>query len=196
MTHRNPHRAKQSGFSLVEVMIAIVILSIGILSLVAAFASAVASTQNAQSNLIARQKALEAMESIFTARNTQQITFAAINNTANGGIFLPGQRPLWSAGNDGLVNTVDDAPFPANGVCPAGPECIPMPGPDGILGNADDVPMSLGNFTRQITISPVLEADGVTTDPTLRQVVVTVSYQGPSGNARSYTVNALISSFR
>ena len=188
MMHKDIHR-KQSGFSIIEVMVAICVVSIGILSLVAAFASAVASTQNAQENLIARQKALEAMESIFTARNTQQITFAGINNIANGGLFVTGATPLWDAGPDGLVNTADDIPFPANGVCPAGPECIPLPGPDGILGTADDVPMSLANFTRTITISP-------TTDPNLRQVTVTISYAGPGGGARNYTVNALISQFR
>lgn len=196
MTHNSTIRSKQSGFSLVEVMIAVAILSVGILTIVAAIASTVASTHYAQENLIARQKALEAMESIFTARNTQQITFAAINNIANGGIFVAGAKPLWYAGTDGLVNTADDTPFPANGVCPAGPECIPLPGPDGILGTADDMPMSLANFTRTIAISQVLEADGVTVNPNLRQIAVTVSYTGISGGTRSYTVNALISSFR
>lgn len=194
MTHRTLCR-RQHGFTLVEVMIAIAVLSIGILTIIAAFASAVASTQNSQENLISRQKALEAMESIFTARNTQQISFAAINNIPSGGIFVSGATPLWAAGPDGLVNTADDTPFAANGVCPAGPECIPMPGPDGILGTADDIPMSLGNFTRQIAISPVVNADG-TPNPNLRQITVTVSYAGSRGSARTYTVNALISSFR
>ena len=136
------------------------------------------------------------MESIFTARNTQQITFAQINNIPSGGIFTPGATPMWSAGPDGLVNTADDVPFPTNGVCPTGPECFPMPGPDGILGTADDVPMSLGNFSRSILIAPVLEADGVTIDPNLRQITVAVTYQGGKGEQHSYTVQALISSFR
>jgi hypothetical protein len=178
-------------------MIAIVILMVGVLTLVAVFATAVASTQNAQENLIARQKAEEALESIFTARNTQQINFAQIANVANGGIFTDGATQLFSAGSDGLVNTLDDVPFPANGVCSAGPECIPLPGSDGILGTADDVPMSLANFTRQIQINPVLELDGVTVNPNLKQITVTVSYStGGSPVPRSYSVNALISAFR
>lgn len=196
MTYTSFHRSKQGGFSILEVMIAICVVSIGILSVVAAFATAVASTQYAQENLIARQKALEAMESIFTARNTQQITFAAINNIPSGGLFVTGPTQLLDAGPDGLVNTADDIPFPVNGVCPAGPECIPLPGPDGILGTADDVPMSLANFTRTITISQVLESDGKTIDPNLRQVTVTISYAGSGGSAHNYTVNALISQFR
>lgn len=188
-------RGGESGFSIIEVMIAIVILSIGILTVVAAFATAVATTQNAQENLVARQKALEALESIFTARNTQQITFSQIANIPSGGIFSSGATPLWSAGNDGLVNTADDLPFPSQGVCPAGPECITLPGPDGILGTPDDTSMILGNFTRQIEIDPVLQPDG-TANPNLKQVIVTVSYLNSSPVPRSYRVTALISSYR
>lgn len=178
-------------------MIAIVIMTIGIVSLLAVFGTAVAATQNAQENLIARQKALETMESIYTARNTQQITFAQIANIVNGGIFTSGPTQLLSAGPDGLVNTADDVAFPATGVCPAGPECITLPGPDGILGTADDQAYSLANFSREIRIASVLESDGVTIDPNLKQITVTVGYiTGGSAIPRTYTVNALISAFR
>jgi prepilin-type N-terminal cleavage/methylation domain-containing protein len=191
------HASRQRGFTLIETMIAIAIMSIGILSLLAAFGTAVAATQNAQANLIARQKALQAMESIYTARNTQQITFAQLGNIASGGIFTNAATQLLAAGPDGLVNTADDVPFPANGPCPAGPECLVLPGPDGILGTADDTPMSLANFTRQIQINPVLEADGVTIDPNLKQIVVSISYSsGTSPIPHTYTVLALISAFR
>jgi prepilin-type N-terminal cleavage/methylation domain-containing protein len=195
MMRSRRNRRTDAGFTLIEVMVAIVILSIGILTVVAAFATAVATTENAQENLIARQKALEAMESIFTARNTQQITFAQIANVAGGGIFTSGAGPLWDAGNDGLVNTADDVPFAAKGACPAGPECITLPGPDGILGTTDDTAMSLGNFSREIQISSVQEPDG-SINPNLKQITVTVSYLSASSTPRSYTVNALISAFR
>ena len=197
MTQPTSHVSRQRGFTLVETMIAIVVMSIGILSVLAVFGTAVATTQNAQENLIARQKALETMESIYTARNTQQINFSQIANISNGGIFTDGPTQLLSAGRDGLVNTADDVDFPASGACPAGPECITLPGPDGILGTADDTAMSLANFQRQIQINTVLEADGKTIDPNLRQITVTVSYfTGGSTVPRSYTVNALISAFR
>ena len=177
-------------------MIAIAIMSIGIVTLIAAFATAVTATNNAQENLIARQKTLEAMESIYTARNAQQISFNQIANISSGGLFTTGVTQLLAPGPDGLVNTADDITFPANGPCPAGPECLVLPGPDGVLGTADDKAMSLANFTRQIQIGKVLEADGVTTNPNLKQVTVTVSYMtGGSTVARTYNVNALISSF-
>jgi prepilin-type N-terminal cleavage/methylation domain-containing protein len=186
----------QRGFTLIEVMIAIAIMGIGILTLVATFATAVGSTQNAQLNLIAREKTLQALESVYTARNTQQISFAQIANISSGGIFTNGSTKLLAAGPDGLVNTADDLNFPGSGPCAAGPECVVMPGPDGILGTPDDVAMSLNNFTRQITISPVLNTDG-SINPNLRQINVTVTYvSGSSSVPRVYTVDSLISAFR
>ena len=190
------HGIAQRGFTIIETMIAIAIMGIGIVSVLAAFGTAVSATTNAQENLVARQKALEAMESIYTARNTQQITFPQIANISSGGIFTDGPTPLLSAGPDGLVNTDDDVNFSATGVCATGPECITLPGPDGILGTADDTAMSLANFQHQIQIGTVLQSDG-TINPNLKQVTVTVSYiTGGSVIPRSYTVNALISAFR
>jgi prepilin-type N-terminal cleavage/methylation domain-containing protein len=196
MTQRISRSSAQNGFTLIETMIAIVIMSVGILTLIAAFGTAVTATQNAEENLIAREKALQAMESVYTARNTQQITFSQIANVSSGGIFTDGPTPLMCPGPDGLVNTTDDVACPAAGPCVAGPECVVLPGPDGILGTPDDVPMSLANFTRQIQINTVLEADGVTPNPNLKQITVTVTYTNASPIPRSYTVNALISSFR
>lgn len=188
---------QQRGFTIIETMIAIAIMGIGIVTLVAAFAAAIGATNNAEENLIARQKTLEAMESVYTARNTQQISFAQIANTTSGGIFTNGATQLLAAGPDGLVNTADDLAFPASGPCPTGPECVVLPGPDGILGTADDKAMSLANFTRQIQIGSVLESDGVTIDPNLKQITVTVSYStGGSPVPRAYSVTALISAFR
>jgi len=193
---RRAQSSAQGGFTIIETMIAITIMSIGILTLLAAFATAVGATNNAEENLIARQKTMEAMENIYTARNAQQITFAQIANIASGGIFTNAATQLLAAGPDGLVNTADDASFPANGPCPAGPECVVLPGPDGVLGTSDDKAMSLANFTRQIQISNVLESDGITPNPNLKQITVTVSYMsGGSTVPHTYTVNALISNF-
>ena len=113
------------------------------------------------------------------------------------GIFTAGPTQLLAAGPDGLVGTTDDVNYAAALPCPAGPECVVLPGPDGILGTADDVAMSLSNFTRTIAINSVLEADGVTIDPNLKQIAVTVSYIKPGMTVpRSYTVSALISTYR
>jgi prepilin-type N-terminal cleavage/methylation domain-containing protein len=187
----------QEGFSLIEVMIAIVVMSIGLLAVIAAFATAVAATQSAEEDLIARQKALEAMESIYTARNSQQIPFASVANVASGGIFLGGALPLRCAGPDGLVGTADDVncTTTAGANCPnGGAECMVLPGPDGVLGTADDTTMSLANFTRTITINPVLLASGVQ-NQNMMAITITVAYTKAGLPARSFTANGLISSY-
>ena len=194
-------RRQSQGFALIEVMIAVVILLIGLLAMVGVFGYAVATTQTVQEDQVAKQKAQELMENIFTARDTQQITFPQIANTP-GGIFVQGMQPLTDTGPDGLAGTGDDIPFdPAVTGCPSsinptGVECIKLPGPDGMLGTYDDTYMVLGNFQRQIQIQNWLNPDG-TINPNLKQITVTIRYTRPGmAQARNYTVNALISSYR
>jgi len=200
MMQKNKSVAKlrvQRGFTLIEVMIAIVIMTIGMLAVMASFGTALSATASAQEDLIARHKALDAMESIYTARNSQQLPFSAINNVAAGGIFLPGALPLKCAGPDGLVGTGDDTPCTApdtGAACPGGVECLVLPGPDGVLGTADDVTQSLSNFTRTITFNPVTLPSGAP-NGSLIAVTITVSYTKPGWPARAYVVNGLISSY-
>jgi prepilin-type N-terminal cleavage/methylation domain-containing protein len=200
MTQRNRTLRKhhtQRGFTLIEVMIAIVIMTIGILAVMASFATAIAATASAQEDLIARHKALDAMESIYTARNSQQLPFASINNVAAGGIFLPGALPMKCAGPDGIVGTADDTNCIApdtGAACPGGVECLVLPGPDGILGTADDIPQSLSNFTRSITFNPVFLPSGAVNN-NLIAVTIAVTYTKAGWPARTYTVNGLISSY-
>ena len=193
-------RKNQSGFALVEVLISTFVLTIGLCGVLAALAYAITGTESAQEDLIARHKALDAMESIYTARNSQQLPFASINNVANGGIFLSGPLPLLCAGPDGILGTGDDVACTApdtGAACPGGVECLVLPGPDGILGTADDQIMSLSNFTRTITFNPVSQTiNGVTSvNPNLIAVTITVKYTKANWGSRTYTVNALISSY-
>jgi type II secretory pathway pseudopilin PulG len=203
MTRENKStRKRQSeyGFTILEVMIAVVVMTIGILAVMASFATAIAATESAQEDLIARHKALDAMESIYTARNSQQLPFSSIQNIANGGVFKSGAQPLLCAGPDGIVGTADDVGCTApdtGAACPGGVECLVLPGPDGVLGTADDVTQGLANFTRTITFGAVSlpAAQGGGPNPNLIAVTVTVSYIKPGWPARSYGVNALISSY-
>jgi hypothetical protein len=69
-----------------------------------------------------------------------------------------------------------------------------LPGPDGILGNADDQIMSLANFNRTITITQVLQPDG-TVNPNLMAITVAVTYTKAGWPGRTYTADGLISSY-
>jgi prepilin-type N-terminal cleavage/methylation domain-containing protein len=191
------NHSTEGGFTLLEVLAAIAVMTIGMLALMASFATAIRATASSEEDMIARHKALDTMESIYTARNSQQLPFAAINNVANGGIFLSGAQPLRCAGPDGLVGTADDVACTApdtGAACPGGVECLILPGPDGVLGTADDVTQSLGNFTRTIAFNPVLLTSGAV-NTNLIAFTITLSYTKPGWPARTYIVNGLISSY-
>jgi len=180
----------QLGFSLIEVMISIALLTIGLLSLLGIFGVAMAATQTSQENNTAKLLADEAMEGILTARETANISWAQINNTGAGGIFLPGFQPIDCAGVDGIIGTADDA------AC--GPQILEQPGPSGVyVGTCPpDVCNNLTNFTRQILISPVIVGGGPPS-PTLRQVTITIQYTLPQFNVpRQYVLNTYISPYR
>jgi len=195
-----PRRAHQSGFSLIEVVISMLILTIGLLSVLATIGITMAANETSQEDLIARQLASEAMESIFNARNTSQLGFASIANTTAvpPGIFLSGALSPKCAGPDGILDTADDVACltAAGAECPnAGVECLSEPGPDGIVGTADDVIVSLNNYTRTITIAPLLDSSG-NVIPTLTSVTITIQYTVPNiGHIRTYVLNEYISSY-
>jgi type II secretory pathway pseudopilin PulG len=175
-------QSAESGFSLIETLVAMGILATSLLSLIAVFALGMTHLAGSTPALIAREKAREAVESVHTARDTRVITWAQINNVAKSGVFVAGAQPLRKAGNDGIVNTTDDV----------GIEESIAPGADGILGTADDVKTAMSTFTRQIEISDLLDAQGIA-NPTLRQLRVTVTYQ-VGGGTRRYVLTTYISS--
>jgi prepilin-type N-terminal cleavage/methylation domain-containing protein len=182
----------QRGFTLVEAMVASVVLATGLLSVLSLFAYSLSNLQMSQEDLIARAKAKEGLESVFSARDSSQITFDQINNKANGGIFLDDFSLIYDpAGADGIANTDDDATSASSQL-----DAIVLPGPDGILGTADDVRQTLINFQRKITISPVFLTGTTTINNNLRLITVTVRYTVPQFGGRQYQVSAYISKYR
>ena len=191
----NTIRPKERGFTLLEVMISILVLMVGLLSMLAVFSMAMASTQTAQDDMIAKQEAAEAIESVFTARNTSQIGWNQIQNVPNG-VFMNGFQQIRWPGPDGLDGTADDTADP-DPSCPGPSQCLKTPGPDGIMGTADDVYRPLNNFERQIEITPLNDASG-NTYSSLRQITVTVRYTTVQQRAsqKTYVMSAYISQFR
>jgi prepilin-type N-terminal cleavage/methylation domain-containing protein len=101
------HNHGQSGFSLVEVLIATGVLTVGALGMAAVFAQGLSSTASSPNELLATQKAAEAIESVFSARDARTLTWAQVRNIANGGIFLNSATEMNLAGSDGILNTGD-----------------------------------------------------------------------------------------
>jgi len=179
----------ERGFTMIEVVISMVVLTIGLISLLGVFGIAMAATQTSQQDMIAKQLANEALESIVTARNTSQLTWDQVQNVGSGtGIFVTGLVPINLAGADGIIGTADDAL--------AGPQVLIDPGPDGIYGTADDAQVPLTNYQRQITISPVVDASGNLVS-SLRGINVTIQYTTPRlGTPKTYVLSSYISQYR
>jgi len=185
-----PGTNNSEGFSTLEVLAAMFVLTIALTSLLALFGYAISTMTLNQDLLIAKQKSREALESIYTARNTRQITFDMIQNVSDSGIFLDGYQPLKrpnpiSGMGDGLIGTADDGAI----------ETLTLPGPDGVLGNGDDEVRVLTRFERQIQIDSILYADS-TVNPDVRKVQVSIRYSNPLGGQQAYVVESYISRFR
>ena len=95
-TSTGQRRSADSGFTLIEVLISIFILTIGMLSLLGVFGLSMSATMTAQEDRIAKQLAQDAFESIYTARDTNNIPWSSIENVSGGGtgIFVTGLHPL------------------------------------------------------------------------------------------------------
>jgi prepilin-type N-terminal cleavage/methylation domain-containing protein len=176
MSNTHNRRSDQLGFTLVETLIAIVILSGGLLALASAFSQGMILMSTSHYNQIAKEKASEAIESVTTSRDTRVITWAQIRNVGNGGIFLDGPQLLRAQGADGLVNTADDGAV----------ETEVSPGPDHLYGTGDDVVAPLDKFTREIEITDIA--------PNLRQIRVIIRYR-VGHLTRQYQLITYISSF-
>ena len=177
---------RQEGFTLLEAMIAIVVLSFGILSLAVLYAQGIQTASMTEFDYIAEKQAEQAVETIFAARDSKLLAWPNIRNATGAGgvddgVFLNGAQPLLAAGPDGLYGTADDDVTNPTVV-------IADPGPDKILGTADDAVMPLTNMTRTITITDVPGETG------LRQISITMDYT-LGAKTRSFTLVSYIAQF-
>jgi type II secretory pathway pseudopilin PulG len=185
-----PRRSGQSGFTLFEALISMMILTVGLMALAQTLYGGLIIAATSSPNLIAREKAREAIESVHTARDTHTILWAQIRNVnapqvcgqgmtgSPGGVFVNGDLTLRAPGPDGLVNTDDDQ----------GDEV--HPGPDNEFGTTDDV--LLEGYSRQVDICDMND------NPDLRQITVTIRYNGSNAfgqRRREYRLTTLISRF-
>jgi type II secretory pathway component PulJ len=179
---------KAAGFTLIETMVAVLVLMVGVLSLAAMLTTGMAYMEMSQYDFIAQQKAAETVESIFTARNMGQATWDTICNVGSSvcaaGVFLATPTQLCDPGTDGIVGTADDN-------CTGLPDAILMPNASGNFNPPARAPLS--SFRRTITITNAVTSGGVTI-PNLRQIQVTITYDAGRFK-RTYTMTSNISNF-
>ena len=183
-------QSDERGFTLLEVLIALAVLMVGLMSLAYGIGIGLAVVQMSTMDTIAREKAREAMEDVFTARDTSTIQFSQICNIPTSGgnpnncLFVNGLTPMYTADSSGLVNTT----LAAQG----GIETYVMPGPDGAMGSADDVTYNLTGFQRSIDVLPLSSSDGYTI---LAQVTVTIQYNPLPWLSRTVTMVTIMSPY-
>jgi len=164
--------SRQSGFSYVDVMIAMVILLVGILTMAAALTAALVKTTAGENQLRAKALASTVLENIMSARfikiGGNAYTFDAIQNVGSGpGVFVTGEQPVYLS-----------------------------PGPDGIFATADDDGETEAGYTRTVTIVDVNNpARPSPPNPiTERRITVTVNYI-ERGFARSESVSTSVANY-
>ncbi len=162
----------QGGFTLIEAVIAIFILTIGLVGTVAAITYAIEFGRISRNVGGAKSVIVASIEEIETLRNAQRLNFiqianvGAVDNTGSSNPFdgfSTGYKQVsLSPGNDGVFGTDDDLSKSA--------------GADGKFGTSDDVldqTLVRGGLLRQITISNLSSS--------LKKIEVRVKYSSREG---------------
>ena len=185
-------RRNQTGFTLIETMISTLVLSIGLLGLVGILAQGLAYMSVSQYEYIAQQKAAEAVESIFTARDQGQLTWSTICNVAQRvqRRHFPHRRSSAvrseygrNSRHLGRLHQRRLSGCGAHGLGPSSQRNYRH------LYDASRIPLTNFGFTRTITIS------SVTGISNLRTIQVTIAYRAGRWPSMSYTLTSAISNF-
>jgi type II secretory pathway pseudopilin PulG len=195
------------GFSLIEIMIAILIVTTGLLALSAALIIGVTLPGKARQQEIAKQLANSIMESIIAAKESSRpgfSTFESLSLTTSSppGRFVPGVAAMLEAGPDGVYGTCDDGQpkGPLNLNCPGfGTRVMELdvdPGRDGIYGKddrgtdrtADNRKRKLFTFTREIKITNI--------SVNVKEFEVIVNYSTPTGSRDKVRLICRLTNFR
>jgi prepilin-type N-terminal cleavage/methylation domain-containing protein len=168
-------RRSEGGFSLLEMVVAMVIITIGLLGVASAISYALMTSNRGRGITNAKMLVVSILEQMETLRDTGQLHFNEISNAQVTGSTFTGfpdtfQPVSRTPGPDGIFGTVDD---------------LINPGPDGVYGtlagvNDDftDPTLARPGVTRQILISTLTGNDY------LKKIQVTLRYSPNGGEMR------------
>lgn len=171
---RSPNRRRrqsQSGFSLLEMVIAMFILTIGLLGVAQAISYALMSSNRGRGVTNAKMLVVSMLEQMETLRDTGQLHFNEISNSQVVGSTFTGfpdtfQPVSTSPGPDGVFGTADD---------------LIDPGPGGVYGDGNDFPNPLlarPGVTRKVVITTLADNDY------LKKIEVTLRYSPGGGEIK------------
>lgn len=165
----------ETGFSYIEVMIALVILMVGLLGMLSALTANLIRSYEAEKRVAAKQVALSTIESITAAKQIQrpgviegwdslrnELGVLPLGET--NGVFVNGFRPIRvEMGWDGVAGTIDDA-------CEGESACV-------VSGRPNNVSDVVGGFQREIVITDVEDPERPAPNPvSRREITVNIRY--------------------
>jgi type II secretory pathway pseudopilin PulG len=171
------NKKAQSGFSLVEAVIAIFILTIGLIGTAAAITYALEFTTISRNVTTAKTMIVASIEEIESLRNSRRLDFKQI---ANAGSVNNTNTPSFFNGFSNGLKDVSLNPGP-DGVNGTDDDLIDK-GTDGIYGTTDDVSNPTwvrSGYKRQITVSVLSD--------TLKKVEVKIRYMASNGKTGELT---------
>lgn len=181
----------ESGVTILEMVVSMLILTVGLLGLAAAIGYAVTVSNKGRNLTNTKLLVVSTLEQMENLRNTEQLTFGQIANVGsvdntgaarNFSGFPTGLQPLSrNPGPDGIFGTTDD---------------LINAGANNTYGDGDDFTdptLGLSGFSRQIAITSL--------NLNMKRIEVTVRYTDPGGQLRnlvavSYLNNDTRSNFR
>lgn len=170
-------KRSERGSTLVEVVISMIILTVGLMAALSALTYGLLYSQEAEKKTQAKEIAASIVENIFAVRDIKSKDQLAISGwdavqikrDDNGGIFTDGWFPVREQpGQDGIYGTEDDS-CPANQGCASAATIVP-------------------GYERNITISDLAE-NGVVRK---RRIDVNVRYRATNSALRQETISTII----
>jgi prepilin-type N-terminal cleavage/methylation domain-containing protein len=162
----------ENGFTMVEVVVAILILTIGLMGTVAAITYALQFTTLSRNLSNAKLVIVSTIEEVESLRNTQRLEYKQIGNV---GSVDNTDSPNFFNGFSSGFKQISTKPG-ADGVNGTGDDLSSAPGADGKWGTADDTidsSRSRGGYSRQIEITNLTA--------TLKKIEIKVRYPASNG---------------
>lgn len=170
-TQRTPRQNAKSeaGFTMLEMVVALLVLTIALMGFATAIGYAMMASNRGRQITNTKLLIVSMLEQMETLRNTKQLTYDQIANTATGGVgvFPNTFQPITTdPGPDGIYGTSDD---------------LIDPGADGKYGTADDFTNAARapypEYTRKVVVSQLGQ--------NLKKIEVTLNFPDPGGKMQT-----------
>jgi prepilin-type N-terminal cleavage/methylation domain-containing protein len=167
-SNHKANRSPEGGFSLLEMLVAILIMTIALVGVASAISYALMASNRGRGVTNAKMLVVSILEQMETLRDTRSLTFDEISNSQVAGSTFTGfpttfQPVSMQPGPDGVFGTADD---------------LKNAGPDAIYGTADDF---TDNTLARVGVSRQILITTFPTNDFMKRIQVTLRYSTGDG---------------